>query len=158
MSDYHLAQLNIGKMLAPMDSPVMADFANNLDRINSLAEKSEGFVWRLKDEGSNDATAIQVFEDDFIIVNMSVWRSVDALFQFTYASDHVEIFKRKKEWFHKMTDMHMAFWYIEAGNYPSPEEAKERLNYLNTHGETPYAFTFKSKFTTADAQNYNLKT
>ncbi len=154
MSNFHLAQVNIAKMLAPMDSPVMADFANNLDRINALAEKSEGFVWRLKDEDGKDATSLKVFDDDFIIVNMSVWHSLDTLFQFTYASDHVEIFKRKKEWFHKMTDMHMAFWYVEAGSFPSPEEANERLKYLNLNGETPYAFTFKSKYTATEAQKY----
>lgn len=154
MSDYHLAQVNIAKMLAPMDSSVMVDFANNLDRINTLAENSEGFVWRLRDEDSNDATSLKVFDDDFIIVNMSVWRSLDALFQFTYASDHVEIFKSRKEWFHKMTDMYMAFWYVEARIFPSPEEAKERLEYLNLYGESPYAFTFKSKYTAAEAQNF----
>lgn len=157
MSDYHLAQINIAKMLAPIDSPTMADFAENLDHINALAEKSEGFVWRLKDEDSNDATSLKVFDDDFIIVNMSVWCSLDDLFKFTYASEHVEIFKRRKEWFHKMTDMHMAFWYIEKGKFPSTLVANERLKYLNVHGETPFAFTFKSRFSPFEALNYQPK-
>ena len=144
-------------MLAPLDDPIMADFVNNLDRINTLAEQSDGFVWRFKGDEDN-ATAIRVFEDDFLIINMSVWESKEALFNFTYKSDHVGIFTRRKEWFAAMRDMHMAFWYINKGHVPSPEEAKSRLAYLNQHGETPYAFTFKGKFTAEDAMKYELKT
>ncbi len=143
-------------MLAPIDSPTMADFKNNLDRINTLAEKSDGFVWRLKDE-DGDATSIKVFDDEFMIINMSVWESKKALFDFTYDSAHVEVFKRRKEWFHKMSDRHMALWYVEEGQNPSPEEAKERLALLNRLGETPFAFTFKSNFDSDDALNYQSK-
>ena len=153
MSEYHLAQVNIARMLAPIDSPAMADFVNNLDRINNIAEKNPGFVWRLTGD-ENNATALRVFEDDFLIINMSVWESIDALFNFTYASRHSAVLKRKKEWFHKMADMHMCFWYVEAGHEPSPEEAKQRLQYLNSHGESPYAFTFKGKFYAKDAIAY----
>jgi len=109
--EFYLAQINIAKMVAPIDSPVMADFVANLDSINALAETSEGFVWRLKDE-SNNATAIKIFDDDFLIVNMSVWKNTEALFQFVYKSNHIEIFKRRKEWFEKMDEMHMAQWYV----------------------------------------------
>lgn len=144
-------------MLGPIDSPVMADFVANLDRINALAEQSEGFVWRLKDE-TNSATSISAFVDDFMIVNMSVWESLEQLFKFTYQTAHVEVFKRRKEWFSKMTDMHMACWYLEAAKVPTVEEAKNRLAYLNEHGETPYAFTFKSRFNYSDALDYRLKT
>ena len=150
---YHLAQVNIAKMLAPIDNPVMADFVNNLDRINALAEESEGFIWRLKDD-ENNATALKIFEDDFLIVNMSVWTSIETLFSFTYQTAHTEIFKRKKEWFSKMPEMHMACWYIPEGEIPSTEEAKNRLAYLNNHGETPYAFTFKSKFSAVEASGF----
>src|SRR5688500_1562770 len=108
---FHLAQINIGKILAPMDSPVMAEFAANLDRINTLAENSDGFVWRLKDE-TNNATSIKFFDDDFLIVNMSVWNSQETLFQFVYQSQHLEIFKKREAWFEKMPQMHMAMWYI----------------------------------------------
>jgi len=156
MKTYHLAQINIARMVAPINSPIMADFKNNLDRINTLAEKSEGFVWRLKDEDDN-ATSIKVFDDIYIIVNMSVWESKKALFDFTYSSAHVEIFKRRKEWFNKMTDMHMALWYVDSGYNPTPEEAKERLALLNKLGETPFAFTFKSDFDSNDALNYQSK-
>lgn len=150
----HLAQVNIAEMIAPINDPVMADFVNNLDRINTLAESSPGFVWRLKDEEGN-ATAIRVFDYDFLIINMSVWEDIDTLFDFTYKTAHVEILKRKKEWFHNMKQMHMAFWYVEKGHQPTPEEAKNRLKYIREHGETPYAFSFKSRFTIQDLKEYN---
>jgi hypothetical protein len=154
--NYYLAQLNIAKMKAPIDSPVMHDFVNNLDLINSIAEESDGFIWRLKGETDN-ATALRVFEDQFLIINMSVWKSKDALFQFTYHSDHRRVFKRKGEWFNKMDTMHMVLWYVPEDTMPGPEDAKKRLHYLNLHGETPYAFSFKSAFTIEDALNYTPK-
>ncbi|MEN9571191.1 MAG: hypothetical protein RL172_2422 [Bacteroidota bacterium] len=143
--NYHLAQLNIAKMLAPLDSPVMADFVDNLDRINLLAEQSDGFVWRLKEE-SNNATGVKIFDDDFLIVNLSVWQSRDALFKYVYQSGHAAIFKRRKEWFEKMKEMHQVLWHIPAGTVPTVAEARDRLLYLRTHGETPAAFTFKKHF------------
>jgi hypothetical protein len=124
----------------------MADFFNNLELINTLAEKSPGFVWRLKDD-SNNATSIKIFDDDFIIVNMSVWKSIDDLFNYVYKSDHLEFFKRRQEWFHKMTEAHMAMWYISENHLPTPEEGKERLMYLQKNGETHHAFTFRKRFT-----------
>ena len=150
---YHLAQLNIGKILGPIDSPVMAEFVANLDPINSLAEKSPGFVWRLKDD-SNNATSIKVYDDDFIIVNMSVWENTDALFQFVYQSQHTEYVKRRKEWFEKMPEMYMALWYVPAGHAPTVQEAVERLNYLRKHGETPYAFSFRKRFTVEEGLGF----
>jgi hypothetical protein len=137
-------------MLAPIDSPVMADFVANLDRINSVAENSEGFVWRLKDD-SNNATSIRIFDDDFLIVNLSVWQNVDALLQFVYQSDHLEIFKRRTEWFEKMPEMHMVLWYVPEGFMPSVADAVERLTHLRLHGETAYAFSFKKRFTPEEA-------
>ncbi|PSL47973.1 uncharacterized protein DUF3291 [Chitinophaga niastensis] len=151
--EYYLAQVNIAKMLAPLDNPVMADFVANLDRINHIAENSEGFIWRLKDD-QNNATSIKIFDDDYLLVNLSVWKNVDALFQFTYQSDHVEIFKRKKEWFEKMSDMHMGLWYVPAGHLPTIADTQERLTYLRNNGSTPFAFTFKNRFTPADVVNF----
>lgn len=149
--EYNLAQLNIASMLAPLDSVVMADFVANLDRINAIAESSKGFVWRLKDEDSNNATAVKMFDNDFLIVNLSVWENLDVLFQFVYQSDHLEIFKRRKEWFEKMLEMHMVLWYVPKGHIPSPAEAAERLLYLRENGETAHAFSFKKRFTAAEA-------
>ncbi len=149
-----LAQVNIAEMLAPIDDPIMADFVNNLDRINMLAEQSKGFVWRLKEEGDGNATSITVFDNIFLIINLSVWENTETLFDFVYKTAHADILKRKKEWFHKMPRMHMALWYIEDHHTPSPQEAKERLYYLQEHGETPYAFSFKNRFTSKEALNF----
>jgi hypothetical protein len=146
---FHLAQVNIAKLLYPLDHPAMADFVNNLDRINALAESSEGFVWRLKDE-DNNATAIKIYDDDSLIVNLTVWENIDSLFQFAYRTDHVEIFKRRKEWFEKMPVMHMAMWYVPAGHLPTVPEAQERLTRLREKGDTPLAFSFKKRFAPED--------
>lgn len=110
-----IAQVNIAKMKAPMDSPIMVDFVNNLDHINNIAEKSPGFVWRLKDD-TNNATSIKIFDDEFLLVNMSVWDNMDHLFEYVYNSMHGEILKRKKEWFHKMGEMHMAICILKIIN------------------------------------------
>lgn len=154
--NYNLAQINIAKMLAPLDDPIMADFVNNLDRINAMADKAKGFVWRLHGEDEN-ATAVKAFEDTSLLINMSVWKDMDSLFNFTYQSGHIEVFKRKKEWFSKMKMLHMAFWFVPVGHIPTPQEAKERLNHVNKFGETPHAFTFKSKFTVNDFLDYKSK-
>jgi hypothetical protein len=143
---YHLAQINIARMLGPIDSPVMAEFVANLDPINLLAESSDGFIWRLKDE-SNSATQMQFFDDAYMIVNMSVWSSVESLFNYTYRTMHMEVFKKRHNWFEKMPEMHYALWYVPAGHQPTVAEAMERLVHLRNHGETPYAFSFKKKFT-----------
>ncbi|ULC58101.1 DUF3291 domain-containing protein [Flaviramulus sp. BrNp1-15] len=152
MGKFYLAQVNIAKSLAPMDDPIMEDFVNNLDRINAIADSSKGFIWRLKDEDKDEAA--RIFKDDSLIINMSVWTDLSSLFNFTYNSNHVEIFKRKKEWFSKIKMKYMAFWYVPEGYEPTFQDAKNRLDYLNTYGETPFAFTFKSKFTAMDSINY----
>jgi len=143
--DYQLAQINIGRILGPIDGPVMAAFVANLDRINSLAEKSPGFVWRLKDD-NNNATSIKIYNDDSLIVNMSVWEDLETLKEYVYKSAHVDMLRRSREWFSKLKEMHMALWYVPSGHTPSVEEAIERLDYLRTHGETPYAFSFRRRF------------
>jgi len=148
--NFHLAQINIAKAKAPIDSPLMAEFVENLDAINSIAEKSNGFVWRLKDESDN-ASSIKIYDDDFLIVNMSVWENAESLFQFVYHSNHVKIFKKRKDWFEQMKEMHMALWYTSADSAPTVTEAIKRLDFLRLNGETPFSFTFKSKFTMEDA-------
>ena len=142
----HLAQLNIAEAIASMESSIMADFINNTDRINTLAEKHSGFIWRLKGEESDHSYAIKAFDDESLLVNMSVWKDRESLFDYVYNSGHIEIFKRKKEWFTKMLKMHMVLWYIEEGHIPAVTEGKERLEHLQEHGESKYAFSFKSKF------------
>ena len=145
-----LAQLNIAEANSAIDDPIMIDFVYNTNRINALAEKSPGFIWRLVGDNSDDSYSINAFDSEYILVNMSVWNNRDSLFEFVYNSAHLEIFKRKKEWFKKMPKMHMVLWYVEEGHIPTIEEGKSRLAYLREHGESPFAFGFKSKFEPTD--------
>jgi len=143
--NYHLAQLNIGRMRAPLESPIMAGFVALLDEVNALAESSPGFIWRLKGDG-NDATSLRPFDDDFIIVNMSVWASIDELRAYVYKSAHAAPLRRRREWFEQFDGVYVALWWVEAGHIPTVGEAKQRLLHLETHGPTADAFTFKQPF------------
>jgi hypothetical protein len=150
MSQYELAQLNIALMKEPLESPGMADFVANLERINALAESSPGFVWRLKtDEG--DATALRPLGDS-TLVNMSVWENVAALNEYVYKSAHVEIMRRRKEWFERMREASIVLWWVPRGHRPSVAQAIERLELLRTQGPTADAFTFRKAFPPPDAQ------
>lgn len=137
-----LAQLNIAEAVAPLDDPKLKEFVDNLERINALAESSEGFIWRLKDE-SGDATQFVIEGMANAIVNMSVWQDASSLKKFIYESDHLEFLQRKKEWFHKMKTAHFVMWWVEDGHTPDLTEAKTRLEYLQQHGESDNAFTFR---------------
>jgi hypothetical protein len=150
MSAYELAQLNIGVIKGPIDSPVMADFVANLDRINALAERTPGFVWRLQTEEGN-ATAIRPYEDERVAVNMSVWRDVESLNKYVYSSAHVEIMRRRREWFEKMDTAFLVLWWVPRGHRPSIEEGKARLEMLRAKGPTAEAFTFRQAFPPPDA-------
>lgn len=142
---YQLAELNIARMLAPSDDPIMAEFMDNLAKINALAEQSPGFVWRFIESGGN-ATEVRPYDDPHIIINISVWESVDALYNYTYYSGHTDFFRRRADWFHKLDTPIMALWWVPAGHQPTVEEAKARLDHLTQHGPTPTAFTFKQRF------------
>jgi hypothetical protein len=150
MSTYQLAQLNIGVIKGPMDSPVMADFAANLERINALAEATPGFVWRLQ-TAEGDATAIRPFDDENMLVNMSVWRDVAALNQYVYTSAHVELMRRRREWFERMDEAFLVLWWVPAGHRPSVDEALTRLALLRAKGPGADAFTFRHAFPPPDA-------
>ena len=145
MSNHELAQLNIGIIKGPMDSPVMADFAANLDRINALAEGSPGFIWRLKtDDG--DATAIRPFENENMLVNMSMWRDVESLNKYVYGSAHVDVMRRRREWFERMQEFFVVLWWVRSGERPSVDDAIAKLELLRTKGPSPEAFTFRQTF------------
>ena len=141
--EYQLAQINIAKLLKPIDHPQIADFVNQLDEINALAEKSKGFVWRLTDEDTNDATSLNPFNDPSLIVNMSVWEDINSLKEYVYNSGHIKVFIRRKEWFDKPKNAHMALWWIEKNVFPTAIEGKKRIEYLQQFGSSKYAFTFK---------------
>jgi hypothetical protein len=139
----HLAQLNIGCFRYPTDDPRMADFMNALDLVNDLAERSNGFVWRLKDESGN-ATNFRPFSDPQMAVNLSVWESVEALERYVYLTVHKRFYGRREEWFDKLDTPHLVMWWIPAGHKPTLIEAKERLEHLTAHGRSEYAFGWES--------------
>ncbi len=145
MPEFHIAQINIARMLAPIDSQVMSDFVAQLPPINELAEASPGFVWRLQSEGG-DATSIKVYDDDMVIINLTVWESVESLRQYVYKSAHSVVMRDRRRWFEKFDGPYYAMWWIPAGHLPDPQEAKERLEHLRKHGDSPYAFSFKNVF------------
>lgn len=149
---YHLAQVNIAKTKGTMDSKVMKEFVDNLEPINAIAESSTGFVWRLKDENDN-ATDIAYSDDPNVIVNMSVWESVDALKHFMFKTHHIDFLKRKKEWFFSDLKPNYALWWVPIGHIPSIEEAKEKLALLEKLGDSELAFSFKQMF---DAPEHNI--
>ena len=142
---YHLAQVNVARLVAPIDSPELADFVANLEPINTLGDASPGFVWRLQTD-AGDATAVPVFDDAEMIVNLTVWESVEALAEFAYRTDHKDFLRRRREWFVPMDEAYLALWWVPAGHDPTVAEAEERLLNLRAHGPTAYAFTFRDRF------------
>jgi hypothetical protein len=150
MSAFELAQLNIGIIRGSMDSPVMAEFAANLERINALAERSPGFVWRLQTE-EGDATAIRPFEDENMLINMSVWRDVESLSTYVYSSAHIEVMRRRREWFERMHDAYLVLWWVPKGYRPTVADAIAKLEVLRAKGATVEAFTFRQAFPPPDA-------
>jgi hypothetical protein len=149
-ADHHLAQVNVARLRAPIDSPELADFVALLDTINALGDASPGFVWRLQtDDG--DATAVPVFDDDALIVNLTVWESIEALADFAYRSGHKDVMRRRREWFVPMKEAYLALWWVPAGHRPSVREAEARLTHLREHGPTPVAFTFRDRFPAREA-------
>jgi len=139
---YHLAQVNIAAMRAPLDHPLMAGFVSQLAAVNAEADASPGFVWRLATE-QGDATDLRPYEGPTVLFNLSVWRSVGDLRHYVYRSRHLAVLKDRQQWFEKMAGPHLALWWIPAGHIPSIEEAKSRLAYLTERGQSPVAFTFE---------------
>ena len=142
-----LAQVNMGRLRAPLDSPELAGFVAALDPVNALADAAPGFVWRLQTEDGN-ATAIRAFAWDAagsagVIVNMSVWESAEALAAFVYSDAHRQVLRRRREWFQPMTEAYTALWWIPRGTVPTTAEAEDRVRHLRAHGPTPHAFTLR---------------
>jgi len=147
MPTYHLAQLNIALPAAPLDDPVMAGFVAGLEPLNALADRSPGFVWRLVDEGGRDATGLRLPETPAdTMVNMSVWESLDALRGYVYRSGHLDLLRRRREWFRHPDGPYQVLWWVPAGHLPTLAEAAERLALLAAEGPGPDAFTFREAF------------
>jgi len=148
--EFELAQVNIGRLTAPVDSPALADFMAALDPVNAAADQAPGFVWRLQTEDGN-ATGIQAFEWDAggsagVILNMSVWTGIEHLGAFVYSEAHRQIMRRRREWFQPMREAYMACWWVPAGHRPSTGEAEERVRHLRAHGPTPHAFSLRVSY------------
>jgi hypothetical protein len=128
-----------------INDPIMKEFVENLDAVNQIAEKSEGFVWRLKNE-NNNATSLNPYNDETIIINVSVWKSIETLENFMYRTFHSDFLKRRKEWFLNYGSAHIAMWWIPEGHIPTMQEAVDKLSFLQTNGPSPNSFDFRHKF------------
>ncbi|MGP4051363.1 DUF3291 domain-containing protein [Streptomyces sp. 2A115] len=148
---FELAQVNIARLKAPLDSPQLKDFVDALDPVNAVADAADGFVWRLQSDSGN-ATDVPVFGDDWLIVNLTVWRDTNALTAFMYQGQHRELLSRRREWFERLAEAVTTLWWVPAGHRPTVAEAEERLLHLRTHGATAYAFSLRTSFPPRDAR------
>ncbi len=143
---FHLAQLNIAEFRKPPEHGANREFFDNLDLVNALAERSRGFVWRLVDDDGENATDIRPFANPNMIVNLSVWDTVDSLAAFVYRNkSHRQVMRKRTKWFKEM-DFYLVLWWIKEGHTPSLDEAQERLALLKSKGPGPMAFTFKNPY------------
>lgn len=141
----HVAQFNFARIRAELDDPIMFGFTSNLQRINCLADEHPGFVWRLKTE-KGDSTDIRPYDDDRLLITFSIWKSIESLEDFVYHHQHGEIMRGRRRWFDHIDGFYIVLWWIPVGSIPSLEEAKLRMEHLQTHGPSPYAFTFEERF------------
>jgi hypothetical protein len=144
MGPFHLAQLNVARLLHPLEHPALASFVDNLDAVNAVADASPGFVWRLQEESGN-ATDVRPWGDD-MIVNLSLWDDLETLRAYVFGLDHAAVLRRRREYFQSMPTPHLAVWWVPYGHRPELDEARERLDHLEAHGPTPYAFTLRTAF------------
>lgn len=150
-ASFELAQVNISRLKFPLDSPELKDFVDALEPVNADAEAADGFVWRLQSEGG-DATDVRVFGDDWLIVNLTVWRDAEALTAYMYQGRHREMLSRRREWFERVREAMTALWWVPAGHRPTVAEAEARLLHLRAHGPAPYAFTLRTSFPAQGAE------
>jgi hypothetical protein len=149
---FDLAQVNIMRLRAPLDSPMLAPFVAALDPVNALAEQAPGFVWRMQAADGN-STSLRIFDDPTLIVNMSTWRSVEALADYAYRTAHTEIMRRRREFALPIAEAYLALWWVPRGHHPTIAEAEERLRHLRAHGPTPFAFGVRPPFPPPDASS-----
>ena len=146
--EYHLAQLNIARPAAPLDSARLADFVAGLEPVNALADAAPGFVWRLKDgdgDGGGNATSFEIYDDPMLLVNLSVWTSRQALWDFVYGDAHASFLRRRREFFEPMAEAYTVLWWMPAGRRPTVAEARERLDRLREHGPSAFAFRLRDE-------------
>lgn len=144
-SAYHIAQVNIARMRAPIEDPLLAGFVARLDEINALADHAPGFVWRLQTDSGN-ATSLRPYDDDRILFNLSVWETPELWHAFVFHGAHVEVMRQRLGWFERPQGVYSAMWWVPAGHIPSIAESKERLEHLRLHGESVHAFSWAKRF------------
>lgn len=141
MTEFHLAVLNVARLHHPLDADENREFVEALDPINTLAESSEGFVWRLIDETGQSSSYVVVYDDPLVIVNLSVWASADSLKAYVYSGEHGAYLRRRREWFEKRgARVDIACWWTPVGQHPTAVEAVERLDHLRANGPSDVAF------------------
>lgn len=148
---YHLAQVNIATLIAPLRDPMMEDFVSQIKTVNAIADADPGFVWRLRGEGADDATDIRAFEDELTLITLTVWQSVEALSAYVYRSGHAGVMRDRRRWFQKADQPILALWWVPIGYTPTVDEAKQRLRHLQQYGSTAHAFSFKTPFPAPEA-------
>ncbi|MEV4396751.1 DUF3291 domain-containing protein [Nonomuraea sp. NPDC049607] len=147
----HLAQLNVAHLRAPIDAPELAEFVALLEPVNAVADEAPGFVWRMK-ESESDPTATVVHDfGDHLLINFSVWESLQTLWDFTYRSVHLGVLRRRREWFLRVAEPYMVMWWVPEGHIPSLAEGMRRLERLRTEGPSPEAFTYKDSYDSSEA-------
>ena len=156
-SNFQLAEINIARALHPLDDPRLADFVRQINAVNELAERSPGFVWRLVGDAGEPSSYVRAFPDPHMLVNMSVWESIEALHAYVYRSGHVEVVRARRNWFETMREPWLAMWWVPRGTIPTIEEGKARLEHLRREGTSAHAFTFKQPFA-ADGRALSLAT
>ncbi len=129
----HLAQVNIGRLLHEQNDPRVAEFMENLDRVNAMAERMPGYVWRVKDDSGN-ATALPFDNDPTLIANVTVWENVESLQMFVFRTVHARFYGKRQSWFEKLERPHFAMWWIQEGHRPTYEEAAAKLRQLESEG------------------------
>lgn len=146
-NEFYIAELNISRLKAPLDSPQMKEFVDFLEPVNKFAEQSSGFVWRLAaSDGTPSSYLPPAYEDEMIVTNLSVWKDIDSLKSFAYNSVHTYFLKNRKKWFDQMSSRQVVLWWLDPHHIPTLDEAKQKLQYLDEHGSTALAFTFQALF------------
>ena len=145
MADYHLAQINVALANAPFDSPELAEFLEQVDAINAPADQSPGFIWRLQTPEGN-TTGVRINDDDRLFLNLTVWESVEALREYAYRSGHIDVMRRRKEWFVPYGSNYLAMWWVPAVTLPTVDEGLARIEYIDEYGASAHAFGFRQQF------------
>ncbi|GAA3649758.1 DUF3291 domain-containing protein [Nonomuraea antimicrobica] len=150
LSRMHLAQLNVAHLRAPIDSPQLAEFVDLLEPVNAVADQAPGFVWRLKESESDPTATVQHDYGDLLLINFSVWESLETLWDYAYRSVHLGVLRRRREWFLRVAEPYSVMWWIQEGHTPSLAEGMRRLERLRSEGPSPEAFTFKDRYDSSD--------